>query len=140
MFLLIKQVVIVLLSFSRSVATKCESLKNEPCVTLNNLNPVELNYYPFMISLDKRNGSYNAVFELYAKICVPSETKGVNIKVLNKVTTINEAKTSMKHLLSHCQCKFYSTGCNASQKWNNKTCQCECKNYHMCKKRLWLES
>ena len=64
MFWLIKQVVIVLLSFSRSVATKCVSLKNEPCATLNDLNPIELNYYPFLISLDKRNGSCNAAFDL----------------------------------------------------------------------------
>ena len=24
--------------------------------------------------------------------------------------------------------------CNSIQKWNNKTCQCECKNYLKCKK------
>ena len=24
--------------------------------------------------------------------------------------------------------------CNSNQKWNNKTCQCECKNYRMWKK------
>ena len=23
---------------------------------------------------------------------------------------------------------------NSNQKWNNKTCQCECKNYHKCEK------
>ena len=22
-----------------------------------------------------------------------------------------------------------NTGCNSNQKWNNETCQCECKNY-----------
>ena len=27
-----------------------------------------------------------------------------------------------------------STTCNSNQKWNNKTCQCECKNYRKCKK------
>ena len=24
--------------------------------------------------------------------------------------------------------------CNSTRKWNNKTCQCECKNFHKCKK------
>ena len=28
---------------------------------LNDLNPVKLNYYPFMISLDKCNGSCNFI-------------------------------------------------------------------------------
>ena len=34
------------------------------------LNPVKFNYYPFIISLDKCNGSFNhAVDGLSAKIC-----------------------------------------------------------------------
>ena len=58
MFSLIKQVFIVLLSLSESLAIKCASLNDEPCMirpALINLNPVELKYYPFMISLDKCN-------------------------------------------------------------------------------------
>ena len=56
MFGLIKQVFIALLSFSKSLAIKCVSLNNKICMirlTLINLNSVELNYYPFAISLDK---------------------------------------------------------------------------------------
>ena len=37
--------------------------------TLINLNPIEHNYYPFMVSLDKCNGSCNAVDDLSTKIC-----------------------------------------------------------------------
>ena len=32
------------------------------------------------------------------------------------------------------KCKVNSTVCNSNQKWNNKTCQCEYKNYCTCKK------
>ena len=39
-----------------------------------------------------------------------------------------------KHISWDCNCKFNSTTCNLNQKWNNKTCQCECKNYRTCKK------
>ena len=70
MFSLIEQVFIVLLSFSKSLATKCLSLNGEPCMvrpTLIDLNHVELKYYPFMISLYKCNGSCNV---LSPKICV----------------------------------------------------------------------
>ena len=62
MFSLIIQVIIVLLSFSESLATKCLSLNDAPCIvktTLTDLNPVELKYYLFIISLDNINGSYN---------------------------------------------------------------------------------
>ena len=57
-----------------SLATKCMSLNNKPCMirpTLIDLNPVELNYYSFMISLDECNGSYNSDNDLSTKIRVP---------------------------------------------------------------------
>ena len=38
--------------------------------TLIDLNPVELNYYQLMVSLDKSNGICNAVDEASAKRCV----------------------------------------------------------------------
>ena len=48
MFWLIAQVFISLFSFSESLAIKCVSLNNEPCMfrpILTDLNAVELNYY-----------------------------------------------------------------------------------------------
>ena len=44
-------------------------------LTLIDLNPVELNDYPFMFSLDKCNGICNADDDLFAKTYVPSNTK-----------------------------------------------------------------
>ena len=46
------------------------------------------------------------------------------------ITNENEARTTTKHISCDCKCKFNSTTCNSNQKWNNKTCQWECKNYH----------
>ena len=43
--------------------------------TFIDLNLLELNYYPFQISLDRFNGSCTVVDDLSTKICVPSETK-----------------------------------------------------------------
>ena len=80
---LIKQVFIVVLSFSSSLARDqkiCLFLNNEPCMvrpTLIDLNRVELNYYLSLISLDKCTGSCNV---LSRKIFVPEETKGINVK------------------------------------------------------------
>ena len=112
------------------------SLNNERCMFwrfLIDLNLVELNYHPFMTSLDQCSGNCNFVDDLSTKICVPSKTKDVNFKVLNIITNKNEAKTMVKYIPCDCKCKFNSTTCNSNQKWNNETCQCECKNYHKCK-------
>ena len=125
---------IVSLSFSISLAIKCLFLNDEPCMvrpSLIELNPVELNYDPFMISLNKCTGSCNV---LSPKICVPKETKDINVKAFNMITNKNEAKAMTEHISCDCKCKFNSTTCNSNQKWNNKTCQCECKNYRTCKK------
>ena len=69
---------IVLLSFSSSLKrdlTKCVLLNGEPCMvrpTLIDLNPVELKYYPFMITLNKCIGSCKI---LSPKICVQKKQK-----------------------------------------------------------------
>ena len=102
-----KQVFIVLLSFGRSLATKCLSLINEPFMARSSiivLNYIEAYYYPFMISLDKCYGSGTGVDDLSAKIWVPMKTKDVNFKVFNMITTINEAKPLMKHISCDCKC------------------------------------
>ena len=65
-------------------------------LTVIHLDPVKFNYYLFVISLDK--------CDLSAKACVPTNIKGVNIKVLNIITRINEAKILVKHLSYGCKC------------------------------------
>ena len=84
---------IVLLSFSEYLATKYLSLIYEPYIvrpTLIDLNPVELKCYPFMISLNKRSLSCNVLSQ---KICVPNETKDINVKVFSMKRNKNKAKT-----------------------------------------------
>ena len=69
---------IVLLSFGGSWASTCTFLNNESCKarpTTTDLNPVELKYYLFMISLDKCTGGCNSVEDLFTKICIPNKKK-----------------------------------------------------------------
>ena len=134
MFSLIKQVFIVLLSFSEPLATKSLFLNDEKCMvrpTLIDMNHVELKYDPFMISLNECTGSCNV---LSPKIYVPKEAKDINVKEFNMITNKNEAKAITEHISCDCKCKFKSTTCNSNLKFNNKTCQCECNNYRKCKK------
>ena len=115
----IKKEFIGLLNFDRSLATKCVSLNNEQCMTkpaLTDLNTVKFNYYLLMISLDKCNRSCNNVDDLFPKICILSKRKGVNVKIFNMITRLNEAKAVVKHLSCDFKCKFDSTVCNTNQK------------------------
>ena len=57
--------------------------------TLIDLNPVQLKYYPFMISLDKCTGSCNV---LSPKICLLKETN----MITNKKGIQNNDKTYFK--------------------------------------------
>ena len=100
---------------SRSLATKCVTSNNETCMIapfLIDLNPVELEHYPFMFNLDKCSESYNSADNLSTKICVPSRKKDVNVKIFNMITNRNEAKTVVKHISCDCKRKFNSTRCN----------------------------
>ena len=107
-------------------------LNDEPCMvrpTLIDMNPVEVKYYPFMISLNKCTRICNV---LSPKICVPKETNDINVEAFNMITNKDEAKAMAEHISCDRKCKFNSTICNSKQKRNKKTYQCECKN---CRKR-----
>ena len=66
-----------------------------------------------MISLDKCNGGCNVVNDLSTKICVPSETKDKNVKVLNNmIARTNKANTLIKDILCDCTRKCTSAKCN----------------------------
>ena len=98
---------IVLLSFSGSLATKCLFLIDQPCMVRfirNDLNPVEIKYYPFVISLDKCTGRCNV---LTPKICVQKDRNDIHVKGLNIITNKNGGKTMRKNI-----CKFSSKTSN----------------------------
>ena len=95
------------------------------------MNPVDLKYYPFMISLNQCNESWNV---LSAKICAPKETKDINFKAFNMIANKSKTKTMTEHISCNCKCKFNSTICNSKPKQNNSSSQCECKSYRKYKK------
>ena len=90
-----------------------------PCFarpTLNNLNPDELHYYPFIASLDRCDASCYTFEHWFGRICVPNTMENVNLKVFNTIKGINESKTLAKHFL--CECKREFDGRNVTQDKN----------------------
>ena len=65
-----------------------------------------------------------------SKLCIPKETKDITVKAFSMITNKDETKAMTEHILCDFKYKFSSAICNSKQKWNNKTCQCECKNCH----------
>ena len=89
------------MSFSGSLATKCVSLINEPCInkpTFSDFNTVELNYYQFIVSLNKCSGSCNTVDDLFTKTCGSNKTRDLNVKLFNMIATTNKPKILLKHV------------------------------------------
>ena len=50
------------------------------------------------------------------------------------ITNKKETKPMAKYISYDCKCKLNSRTCNSNKKWNNETCQSECKKYCTCKK------
>ena len=72
-------------------------------LTLIYMNPNELIYYPFMISLNKCIGSCNV---LSRKICVSKEIKDIKVKVFNMITNQDEGKAMKEHISCDSKCKY----------------------------------
>ena len=42
-------------------------------------------------------------------MCVPKETKYINVKAFNMIANKNDAEAMTKHISCDCKCKFNST-------------------------------
>ena len=51
-------------------------------------------------------------YVLSPEICVPKETKEINVKAFIMITNKNEAKAMAKYTSCDCKCQFNSTTCN----------------------------
>ena len=83
----------MLLGYAGSLATKCVSMYNKPCMgrpMLIDLNTDEIFYYPLLVSLlDRCYGSYHTVEGLFGRICVHNKIEDVNLKVFKMFKGIN---------------------------------------------------
>ena len=86
--------------------------------TLINLNLDEHDqgscHSPFMLGLDRCNGSCNTPDHLSTRICVPNKTEDLNLNVFNVAIRISQLKTLMKHISCNCRFKSNSRKCNSN--------------------------
>ena len=111
-------VLVLMLDFGGSLAIKCISVNNQPCMIRPmriNLNPDELRYCPFIVSMDRCDGICNIVEKAFGKASVPNETEDMNLEVFNMIKGISESKTLAKQISWECRCKFDGRKCNLRQ-------------------------
>ena len=80
----------------------------------------------FILKMHKCKDSCNTIDDIYAKICVPGNTKNTNA-TFNLMSRANETR----HINWHKTCKrkrrLDASVCNNKQRWNEDKCRCECK-------------
>ena len=111
MFNFIKQALIALLSFSRSLATKYMSLDNKICLGISlTLNFVIINLWLIWI-----HGSWNSLGDPSVRICVPNKSEDIHLNKLNKSKN-KLLKTIAKHIFLNVN--FDDKKFDSNQKWN----------------------
>ena len=106
--------------------TKCVSFRNQKCMiqpALINLHPngysQDLNYYPFVVKLNRFVGSCNTLNGLPDKVCVTNKTEDLDIHVFNMITEKNESNILTKDISCECKCKFDGRKQNPNLKRNH---------------------
>ena len=99
---------------------------------LINLHPNEysqgLCYFSVAINFDRCVRSFNTLYDLSNRVCVPSKTQDLNLHIFNMITVIRESEKLTKHISCKCKCNFDGRKRDLNEKWNYNKCWCECKN------------
>ena len=118
------------ISFLKVKSLECMSVVNQKCMSRPKIIDVNANepaFYSYSIKVNKCSGSCNNINDPFAKLCVPDISKNINVKVVNLMARINEARKIVWHETCKCICKLTSAVCNSRQIWNEDKCRCECK-------------
>ena len=111
---------ISLFSILKVRALECVSVVNQKCrptPKIHNILDVnegvgEALFYPYNVQVNKCSGSCNTSENSIKKVCVPNVIKGLNMKVYNFLTMLNETRNVLWHESCKCVCKLNSSVCN----------------------------
>ena len=98
---------------------ECVSLNNQECKIKSeiiNVNTNEHMLYPYKITINKCNDSFNSINNPYAKLCVPDTIKNINVKAFNLVSRTNERRHIEWHKTCKCQCRLNASVCTKKTK------------------------
>ena len=72
-----------------------------------NINSNEPLFYPYSIFVNECCGSCNNIYDPFAKLRFPDVIKGMNIKLYNIMSRINETRYVFWHETCTCECKEF---------------------------------
>ena len=129
--MLIINLVISLFGIIKTKSVECVSVINRECMPRPKILDVnegvgEALFYPYNVQVNKCSGSCNTLDNPIEKLCVPNVIKGLNMKVYNFLTMLNETRNVLWHESCKCACKLNSSVCNNKHIWNDDTCRCDC--------------
>ena len=129
--MLIINLVMSLFSIFKTRALECASVINRKCMPRPKILDVnegvgEALFYPYNVQVNKCSGSCNTLDDPIKKLCVTNVIKGLNMKVYNFLTMLNETRNVSWHKSCKCVCKLNSSVCESKQIWNSNTCRCNC--------------
>ena len=115
----------------KTKALECVSVVNQKCMPRPKILDVnesvgEALFYPYNVQVSKCSGSCNTLDNPIEKLCVPNVIKGLNMKVYNFLTMLNENRNVLWNESCKCVCKLNSSVCNNKHIWNSNTCRCDC--------------
>ena len=110
-------------SFGGLIAMKCLSMSNQLCharptnfdIKFNENSNINSNIN-YSVSVDQCGGSSNAIYDTYARICVPNKVKNNNVKVFDLMSEVNETEFLLQHESCECTCRLNENGWNSKQK------------------------
>ena len=122
---------ISLFGIIKTKALECVSVVNEKSMSRPKIFDVnegvgEALFYPCNLQVNKCSGTCNTLDNPLEKLCVPYVIKGLNMKVYNFLTMLNETRNVLWQESCKCVCKLNSSVCNNKQIWNSNTCRCDC--------------
>ena len=99
---------------------ECVSVVNQKCMPRPKILDVnegvgEALFYLYNVLVNKCCGSCNTLDNPMTKLCVPNVIKGLNMKVYNFLTMLNETCNVLWYESCKCVCKLNSSVCNNKQ-------------------------
>ena len=111
---------ISLFGIIKTKALECVSVVNQKCMPRPKILDVnedvgEALFYPYNVQVNKCSGSCNTLDNPIEKLCVANVIKGLNMKVYNFLTMLNETRNVLWYESCKCVCKLNSSVCKTNK-------------------------
>ena len=128
-FLLVCLVVCIIEFTGTCNCVQCQILENEACkprpFLYHTNNQRDIRYYPFVLKINRCQGSCDTFDEPMLRHCWGNKTKTTHAKVYDMITDKFVAFKLYEDIDCSCECRYTKNVCRPRQTWNEDKCRCE---------------